>query len=29
MIQFYLQGWASEAELQRHLDRLTAAESGK
>jgi hypothetical protein len=29
MIQFYLMGWASEEELQRHLDRLAAAEKAK
>ena len=28
MIQFYLIGWASEAELQRHLDRLASAKTG-
>ena len=28
MIQFYLIGWASEAELQRHLDRLANAKTG-
>lgn len=28
MIQFYLMGWASEAELQRHLDRLANAKTG-
>ena len=26
MLQLYLLGWASEEELQRHLDRLAAAE---
>ncbi len=29
MIQLYLIGWASEEELQRHLDRLAAAKKGK
>lgn len=28
MLQFYLMGWASEAELQRHLDRLANAKTG-
>ena len=29
MIQFYLQGWASVEELERHLAELSAAEEAR
>ena len=29
MLQYYLLGWASEEEMERHLKRLAAAEKKK